>query len=271
MGRKSKKKRIPTRPRTEAAYFRTGPDTTRIEVTVDRMTGRVTPGMKCETAYTAVTYERENTAKADKVVNRMFSLSGEPALDADGAFREFEVRVAIDTNTWETYGRRRSVVGIVIADNVGYGVPYCIEVADLPLGWEERAGWAMALGQLLQDGFLEFDKSTVIVVDAHLDQLDAINRRAQDIVEGLYLPPGWMMSYASADAGADFEANRLLRGADRAATQVLERLASTSTPLMAASSGGALAGPQRVISGANSFKSWGELHERVRAKKTSRA
>lgn len=255
-----RKSKTSTRPRTEAAYFRTAPDTSRIELAIDAKTGRVSPGMACEAAYTSVTYERENAAKGEKAVNRVFSRDGNVALDADAALRDFEVCVAIDTNTTVVDGRRRSVIGVVVTDWQVYGVPYCIEVADIPLGWEERVGWTLALNRLCVDGFLMRGQSTAILVDAHLGHLEAINRGKEAIIEDCLLPEGWVMSYASADAGAEFVANRLLRMADRTATLVMRLLRVGSVSLPDGPAPGALHGTIKVIHSRNSFQSWEELH-----------
>lgn len=268
MGR-TKKPRARARARTEAAYFRTAPNTSRLEILFNPVTGQVSAGMDCETAFTAVTYEREN-AKQEKTVNKLFTPTGEPALDADAALDLFGVSVAIDTNTRLIRGRRRSVTGIVIADKIAWGVPFCMEAADLPVGEEERLGWGQALVHLLRHGFLKLKESTAIVVDAHLGALESINRREQELVDGLLIPKPWKLCYASADVGAEFRPNQLIRHADRASAAVLNYIQSVQTAMPRSVKEGAQIGEWRLIRGRNPFSSWAELHEQLLGRSQSR-
>lgn len=258
--RKSKRPTVPSRLRTEAAYFRTVPNTTSIELVLDPQTGRVLPKTACEAAYTSVTYPRNNPARSDKVVNRVFSPTGEPMLDADSALQLFDFRVAIDTNTKNVGDQTRSVVGIVVGDHVRYGVPYCIELADVVKGTEERVGWKLAIEHLIDDGFLDIGVSTIVVVDAHLGEIEQINKREQPILGDVFLPTGWTMSYASADVGSEYAVNRMLMLADRTATDVMKHLAATGISLCSGPVRPALHGqPRKIYSKRNRFSSWDEL------------
>lgn len=266
MGKRSKGKRSsrrtkgPTRPRTEAAYFRTKPNTSRIELTVDVSSGRVSAGTDCKVAYTEVSYSRENSAKGDKTVSRVFASDHEPTLDLDDSLGRFDFCVAIDTNTIDVDGRRRSVIGIVIGDREVFGTPYCIEVADLPIGMEERVGWTIALNHLCADGFLKPDDAVGVFVDAHLGDLEEINSGNQGLIPDHPLPAAWTLNYASADSGADLEANRLFRHADKVATQILNKLQAERYPLPEGPELGAIVGMKRVIRGLNAFDTWAELY-----------
>lgn len=236
------------------------PNTSKIELSLDLSMGRVSPKMECETAYTEVTYERDNPQKREKTVSRVFSSESSVAMCADQALIEQGKVVAIDTNTLDVQGRRRSVIGIVLWTASGsYGSPYCIELGDLRRDLEERIGWLVALNQLAEDGFIHPGERTALVVDASLGDLAAINRREQGLVGDKMLAKGWTMNYASADAGGDLLSTRLIKAADSAATRLMRALRDLGSPIPPAPAPGTLWGPQNVLMFSNSFRSWAEL------------
>jgi len=253
--------RKPSRPREEVVYFLTAPNTRRIELFFDPVAGRIAPGMDCVSAHTEISYARENPSKPRKVVARVFG--AEPHMEIAAAVEDFSFLVAIDTNSVEVEGRTRSVTGIAISDNRAYGVPYCIETAELPPEKRERIGWHLAIQELLSDGLLRECDRTLVLVDAHLSELSAISNRSQEIIPGHLLPEAWSMGYASADTGGDFRGNALLQLADKSATQVMRKLSETATPMLEGPHGGALHGPLRKVSGKNSFTSWEALYASV--------
>ncbi|MGY0635133.1 hypothetical protein [Luteimonas sp. A478] len=246
--------------RTEQVLFRTAPGTSNITITLDPTTGRIASEVACEFSYAEVTYDRENPKKSPKVVARIFGDEQKGLLDVDQALLELGKTVAIDTNTINFEGRRRSVVGIVLYGRSGvYASPYCIELADLRDEFEERIGWMVALNQLAVDGFIRPGEPVGLVVDANLGDLVAINRREQGLMGNQMLADGWTMSYASADAGGTLLSTELIKAADRASSLLTRLLVETDSPMPDAPPEGALWGTQKVMMFKNSFKSWAEL------------
>lgn len=260
--KRRKNKATRKKPLTEYAYFRTLPNTSRIDLTINPMNGMATLNGGAKSAYSEVSRERDNPYKPEKSVNRVFSVDDQLAIDVAAAMKQFEISVAIDTNTKMVDGKRRSVAGIAVSDGEVWGTPYCIELVDAPVGKEERTGWIEVLNQLCQDGFLRPGQPTAVIVDAHLGDLEAINLREQALLGDMMLPQPWVINYASADTGAQFEPNRLIRLADRAAKKVIDHLFTRESALPQETSPSYGGAKRRIILFSNSFYSWKELRSR---------
>jgi hypothetical protein len=67
-----------------------------------------------------------------------------------------------------------------------------------------------------------------LVVDCHLDQLQAINKRTQPLIDDYLLPSQVTVAYASSDTAGDSPLNGLIARCDRLARAVLAQATSAA-------------------------------------------
>jgi hypothetical protein len=187
-------------------------------------------------AHHDVTYERKTRPK---IINGTPLRSSSLATTANQALRQFDVLLAVDTNTRVIEQRNVSVSGLVlgtwVTDSansslaVSYHTPFCLEFVECNEP-RERMGWFMAFRELRRRGHLPRDANTALIVDAYLDDLPAINARRRPVVGSFLLPYGLTLLYASSDVGAEYAVNKLLRAADRVSTRVLDHMMVGGVP-----------------------------------------
>lgn len=223
-----KKKRDPgKKPRFEWTYATISEKVTEIKLTYDPATDAVYFAQPVENTYHQVSYER---SKGPKVLNRV-PLQGEALrLSSNDALEDFDLLVAIDTNTKVINGLEISVTGIVLgvwvsepdcgARALSYRTPFCLEFSGLAEP-REKIGWVMAIKELSYHGHLPAKGRIGIVVDAYLGEIPEINAHKKAIIGNLALPRNFTMLYASSDVGREYGANTLIKHADQASTQVL--------------------------------------------------
>ncbi len=220
------------KPRSEVVQGTTAGEVSNIEVRV-AVDGShvefVTPMTNLRTEYS---YERP---KGPKVLNRTPADSSRAPFDVDDALKDFDLLVAVDTNTREVCAQRTSVTGVVLAYPVGDSrdgqqrgywrrCPFAVEFSPR-CGNPENFGWLAALQQLDKTDVWRIGLRVALIVDSDLDALQSYNAREAPFFENDFLPDGIQMIYASADAGGEKFANQLIRGADRVASEVLSHLA----------------------------------------------
>lgn len=232
----SRKRKTTHKPRKESTYATTSGQVTEIALWYDPETETLQFETPIENARHEVTYERK---AHPKVINSTPLQSSALATTANHALRQFDVLLAVDTNT-RTIGQRNiSVSGLVLGAwvtdpkngslAVSYHTPFCLEFVECNEP-RERIGWFMALCELRRRGHLPRDANTALIVDAYLDDLPAINARKSPVVGPFFLPEGVTLLYASSDVGAEYGANKLLRVADGVSTQVLDRMRAGGVP-----------------------------------------
>jgi hypothetical protein len=143
--------------------------------------------------------------------------------------QQFTGLIAIDTNT-ETIGQETvSITSAFVAEiekpsadrggNLVVMRDLVIEFRD-PSESPERIGWwevLRTMGRPKPAGF-HFG----IVADCHMNDHPLINARVQPIRANFFLPPEFWMFYASTDKSGDSAVNKLLRFADKRATEIRE-------------------------------------------------
>lgn len=237
--KKQKRKQGKSKPRDRWVYARTDGVVSEIEMRVDPFTGDVFFVTPVKNTYSEETYNRPS--KNPKVVTRTplpgprLQVSPEQALRAN-----YDHFLAVDTNTAMVGDQKVSVTAIVLctpatdpsdgAPAVAYRVPYWLEFIDVDEGEDpERVGWAMALRQLGDDGLLPTGR-VAMIVDSDLSAHASINAREEPICEGLYLPAGMALVYASYKVASGSLAGTMIRTADRAARHILRLRAEGAVP-----------------------------------------
>jgi len=228
----SKKNKTAVKPRTAYTYFTSKEKVTAIDIAFNPLDQSFSTSMPITNSYHEVTYERDR--KPPKALNITPLSSTELHMDANSALRGFDALIAIDTNNKEINGEQHSATGVIIAKWLSaktdlkhvysYETPFCIEYLSLR-DPREIIGWCMALQHLNATGSIQRCVKTAVIVDAYLEDLPKFNSRSMPLYQGFYLPDEFTLVYASADGGAEFIANQLLKSADKAATLALEYIA----------------------------------------------
>lgn len=129
---------------------------------------------------------------------------------------------AIDTNTRDIEGHTISMTGVVHAfikgDELKYAPITILEFRDPEVN-PELLGWYAVIKSIKESADFA-DKNIAIIVDAHLDDLDAYNNKSKPILGDSYLPIGITLLYASADKGTSV-GNKLIKLSDRIARDQL--------------------------------------------------
>lgn len=223
----SRRKARKLRSRSESIYARTSGQVTEITLSYDSENDSVRFATPIENTYQEVSYER---VKRPKILNRTPLTGPDLTLDANDALQGFDLVVAVDTNTRNFGGRDVSVTGIIVGTwviegrtrsrAIHYRTPFCIEFITASKA-KEKIGWALALTELAKREQFPRGAASALIVDAHLGDVPSMNAREAPLVDGFYLPQGITLLYASADAGAEYCANKLIRTADRVSSLVL--------------------------------------------------
>lgn len=232
-GKKSKKSKSVVKPRTAYTYFTSKEKITAIDISYNPVTGSFSTTTPIINSYHQVTYDRDN--KPPKALSVTPLISDQLHLDANSALRCFDMMIAIDTNDKTINGEEHSATGIIVAEwlsdkadpkyTYAYETPFCVEYLSL-LSPREIIGWCIALQHLNTVGLIKASAKIAIIVDSYLEDLPKFNSRSIPLYQDFYLPQQFTLIYASADAGAEFIANQLLKNADKAATLTLEYFAT---------------------------------------------
>jgi hypothetical protein len=144
-----------------------------------------------------------------------------------------------DTNYCEYQGEKVCVTAIAKLRDLKFEGPRWSCAVD-PIWalefWEpqkdaERIGWRYALVKGEKLGWLHEERTTLLVVDAYLDDLHKINQRKSPLIDDFLLPNSVSIAYASADCATDSPLNALITCCDRLASEVLNHITGSSSGL----------------------------------------
>lgn len=226
------KKKSKQKPRREVVYATTSCMAGEIKLSYNPITDSVDFITPVKNTYNEVSYERVKNAK---VLNRTPLRPTKLKFNADCALEDFDLIVAVDTNSRIIGGRNLSVAGIVLgywatdirtqSRMISYQVPFCIEFVDL-IEPRERIGWTMAVTELVSRRYFSYGTKIALIVDAYLDEIPSMNAREIPIQKNFFLPEGVTLLYASSDVGAEYGANKMIQQADRISKQVLDYMSN---------------------------------------------
>lgn len=173
---------------------------------------------------------RRDSGKSDKVLTRTPAVPSAIHLDGNKLLAGAGSVFAVDTNTREIRGVKRSVcVSLMITDVAMSSSAWqarpsamaALEFLDAHAS-PEHTGWNYAI-QLIE--LMPVPQPVTLIVDSDLDALPAINRRERPYFMNQMLPPGFTLVYASSDAGTtEFIANKAIAGCDTMASQILRQI-----------------------------------------------
>ena len=231
--RNRKRQAQQTLPRLDAVYGNVLENVTSLTVTIDAQ-GRISiPEIDPASIQRRLTYEREG--KQDKVIYAA------PATDFTNEnsqwgelVQHFDYLMAVDTNTLKERksGIRISVCSIYCfsnelarlgpSDSAMHVESYLIcdasedsSISHEPLGWHLAISRHTALAR-------QATKRIGLITDHDLGKHTDINAGRATYFDGIALPPGVKLLYASSDKADNF-ANQLIRHCDTAATKILDK------------------------------------------------
>lgn len=169
-------------------------------------------------------YERIS-GKGDKVLNQAFSDIN--TLDIDRVLTSFDFIYGADTNTIQlnelffsfgvlakceitektdtNFRANISLYHTMESSN-------CEKVSNI-----ENYFWIYAIKYILDNNSIPIDSKVALVVDSDFSHLEKFNKQEKPIAGDFYLPQNFSLIYASADSGAEYLANKVIRYCDRIA------------------------------------------------------
>lgn len=190
-----------------------------------------------EDVVTSVHYDRE--AKP-KVLNATPQPSSDMKMSLFSFLDEFDVLFGVDTNTRTIDTDRHSVAAMSVLEirninrtnGVLRNVELNINMFGAVIKGKNMAGnpenwmWKVAIEEGIKKQYPNFSDSLRIglVVDSDMGMIPAYNARSKPVFEDYYLPSNFTLVYASADAGAEYILNRLIRLCDREAKMQLDAI-----------------------------------------------
>ncbi|NQV11261.1 MAG: hypothetical protein HQ527_08875 [Cyanobacteria bacterium] len=222
------------KPRRVSYSFTTANKTDVIEVGVRSSkdgTLEVCPVAEAKEARITTEYQRPNKPK---ILTKVPTGDRPAKVNINQAIEDYELLLAVDTNTEVIAGQRLSVTAVVTARLVAsadagmkceYEIPLSIEFTSIH-GNPERIGWVLALKELLRCNRINQSSMIGMVVDSELGLLTEFNSRREPLFGRDYLLGGIELIYGSSDAGAELVPNMLIKMADKASGTLLKQLKS---------------------------------------------
>jgi len=162
-------------------------------------------------------------------------LQAEPTsikLDTKQLLRSQDATIIVDTNYRNCGDFRICICSSTIVTyqmESGRRIAYCYPQANLlfyaPCTENpERFGWCDILKRFTDSALYDDKKIYGLVVDSDLGELSSINKRETSVWHQYYLPDGFQLIYASADAGRESYINQVMKKCDKRAGKVLSQV-----------------------------------------------
>jgi hypothetical protein len=202
---------------------------------VDNRTGRVAllynrKPVKPDKAVIESGYHR---SKGFKPLVRAELSPGKLHKNPNRALEQFDLILAVDTNTKRTEDDTISVTSVVVARHsrvlvtgktaIQFLAEQCVEFRN-PTGKPETIGWQIVIEMLQVNPTFRPTMKVGIIVDSELDNLEDYNNRVLPISDRFYLPQNMTFVYASGDNATESVSNQLLSLADSIASRVLRQI-----------------------------------------------
>jgi len=176
-----------------------------------------------------VSYRRERSDKP-KVLN--VTPTQKLNFQADDAIlSNYDVLLAVDTNTRNIRGYSCSLAAIVVGEKFfdqgrpsrafRWFVSFCLVSAEVPIK-VENFFWSVLVTDLKRDQRQAILGRIAIVVDSDFDNLPHYNTRKLPFFKEQYLPSNMTFVYATSDSGKEYVANKLIWEADRFSQVLLD-------------------------------------------------
>lgn len=194
-----------------------------------RMTLRVIRDGKAVSARKVESTTYYERPKKPKILSRQeFSRSRDFTVSAEESVQLFSQLWAIDTNHKEIFGYSANAAVATVCGTDGAGTYYPVlamvfgEVSGNPELFAWRRFIEFAQGASSYDAGAQY----ALVVDSELSMIPKLNDQSTPIHGKFYLPKNWKLIYATSDSGKESIFNQLIASSDRAASKVLNLIAT---------------------------------------------
>ncbi len=222
------------KPRSEYIYATTRDEVSEISLSFDPVTGKLDFETPVINSYAQTTYERESK-KEPKVLNKIpLNITALHFSSDQSIFEDYDLLLAIDTNTRHISGIRHSVGGLLYCEllkqqqAIKWLVPFGIEFTDEDK--PEHLSWKIVFDHILDDPALNNVPRIGVLVDSDYGHIDKYNNRALPIWGDVFIPTNVRLIYASTDTGKEFLINKLISEADKVSNLLLDQIERGSIP-----------------------------------------
>ena len=214
------------KPRDEWTYISSSEQINSLSFRYDPSTDTIEVNFPIDNAFREISYKRK---KGHKTLSKVPLSKNKLYLNDESNLVAYDLIIAIDTTTKIIKSDLVSITGITVLNwlnesEYSYSTPFCIAFTNLREP-QEKIGWLAGMQKLQLLGRFKKDSNILLVVDAYLGELDAINKRTAPIYKNVYLPQGFDICYASSDTGAEYVTNKLIRNSDKISNTVMKYIA----------------------------------------------
>jgi hypothetical protein len=221
------------RPRTTVIQFDYGVPTTinKLQVSESGIMSLQLNGKAKQpvAAHLETTYER--VGKHPKVIHHTPLDPAAPGVNPNLVLERFDLLLAIDTNTVSNLDGSISLAVVVkceyhdLGENrLAHWEPvHAIEFHNIT-GKAENIAWRTVIENIAATPHFDALASIGVVIDSDFGRIAGFNSRSVPIESDFYLPPKFELLYATADAGSEYVANRMLARANQVSRAILRQM-----------------------------------------------
>lgn len=172
------------------------------------------------------TYDRK---KGPKVIYKQeFNRSSHFTLDNLLTLKDYEQAWGVDTNHKPIFDQGANVCVATVCDTKGSGEHYPVLgiIFGEVIGNPENYAWRKFIEFIIDSENYDANKKYALIVDSEMDALESYNKGEKPIHQNFYLPNNWNLIYASSDTGKENLINRIISCSDKAATKIMELIAT---------------------------------------------
>lgn len=171
-----------------------------------------------------------------KILNQIEADNDQINLNPNVNLEQFDWLFAIDTNT-KQYNESKISISCAVFSEIDLNEPK-LDKGVVNQDWHakviiqsaflfrnssvnpELVGWQELVNRIKKSPEFNNNLEVGIVVDSELDKLSRINRREIPIIGEHYLPDNFQLIYASADSGAEYPHNKLIKICDTTGNKI---------------------------------------------------
>jgi len=237
-GMKFKKCCLSKKPRTTSIIIDHGEPKPINGISIDQKSGEVkflNEGQPVipKRAWIEKSYARNN--KGAKILLQVPLNEEHLMLSPDNIVRDFDLVYAIDTNTRKIKDGQISLASIILgqmdrlnANVFLYAPVHCLELRNVKCRPENLA-WKLSIEMMQRNPGFSSALKVALIVDSDLDNLKRYNECEMPIYGSYYLPNNFQFIYAGADVKKETIPNKLIRVADKEASQLLDFITNNDT------------------------------------------
>jgi hypothetical protein len=164
-------------------------------------------------------------SKKPKILNQLeFNRSSAFTVSHGDSLKQYAQVWAIDTNTKEIFSQTAHVSAVTVCSTDGMEeyFPVLAIIFGKTKENPELYGWRKFIEFVQAANQYSPEHRYGLIVDSEFSKISEFNSRNSPIHGNFYLPPNWILIYATSDSGKESIINKLLAKSDKASSAVLE-------------------------------------------------